>query len=188
MENTKTKIVMYDDPNIVQLKEVKGWVGKDGRFYGNNEHLARHANSTHKKCECGNIMVKGYSYCNDCSTKKAKENFLKLPIGEWDGKSMMCEYNGERFFSDMDEVIEYLEDNDILPEDAEIVLCEKQVFLNEVNFDELNEEYCTEENGASYYHPEIAEKVEELNELIRKAEPKLWFRTNKRVVIQDYLN
>jgi len=50
------------------------------------------------------------------------------------------------------------------------MLCTQDVNISEVNIDELNEEYMTEDGEGVYkYHPKIADKVEELNELIRKA-------------------
>ena len=97
---------------------------------------------------------------------------------------MMCERYGEKFFSDLEEVYEYCEDNEIEIEDLELMLCRKEVGISQINIDELNEKYYDQnDNGVSHYHPEIAKKVEELNELIRSAEPKLWFQTNKRIKI-----
>jgi len=93
----------------------------------------------------------------------------------------------ENFFSDMDDVLCYCEDNEIDIKDLDLRHCEKRVDISEINIDEMNEEYCTNDGelGVSHYHPEIADKVAELNELIRNAEPKLWFQTNKRIKIEE---
>jgi hypothetical protein len=100
---------------------------------------------------------------------------------------MMCERYGDRFFSDMEDVLEYCEDNDIELDDLELMHCEKKMYISEINIDELNEEYSDQnENGVSHYHPDIAKKVDELNELIRNSEPKLWFQTNKRIKFNKY--
>lgn len=181
------KIILFDEPNLVEYRtNLEGWTGPDNLYYGKGEEgeiRARYANSTHRKCECGEIYSKS-SFCRPCSDKKSKENFLKLEEVEWDGESMMCERYGDRFFSDMDEVLEYCEENEIEIEDLELMHCEKSVKISEINIDELNEEYGTEDGrGVSEWHPEIAEKVKELNELIRNTEPKLWFQTNKRIKI-----
>ena len=98
---------------------------------------------------------------------------------------MMCINNDDKFFYSMDEVIEYCEDEEIDIKDLELMHCEKQVRISEVNLDELNEEYCTEDESLSDFHPELAAKCEELNELIRKTEPKIWFQTNKRIKIKN---
>lgn len=186
MEKTE-EIRMFDDPNLVEYRtDLEGWTGPDGLYHGKGDkgkERAIYANYTHKRCECGGLTKKNWSCCDKCNAKKSKENFEKKEQVEWDGVSMMCLYNDDKFFSDMDEVLEYCEDEELEIGDLKLMHCEKQVNISEVNIDELNEEYYTEQNdgGVSYYHPEIAEKVEELNKLIRKAEPKIWFQTNKRI-------
>lgn len=186
-----TEIKLYDDPNLVEYRtDLEGWTGADKLYYGKGkegEHRARYANATHKKCECGNVYPKN-EWCNVCSENKKYANLMRLEEIEWDGESMMCIRGDNRFFSDMDEVLDYCESNDVEPEELELMHCEKQVRISEVNIDELNEECMTEDGeGVSHYYPEIADKVEELNELIRNAEPKLWFSTNKRIKITDDL-
>jgi len=179
----KVKVVMFDEPDLVEYRaNLEGWTGPDGLYYGkgnDGERRARYANCTHKKCKCGDIFDKN-SYCKSCNEKSAKDRFNKLEAIEWDGMSMMA--SSDIFFSCMTGVFEYCVDNEINLEDLELMHCELQVNISEINIDELNEEYMTEDGkGVSYYHPEISEKVEELNELIRNTKPKLWFQTNKRI-------
>lgn len=184
----ETKIILFDDPDIVQHRtDLKGWTGADGLYHGTGElgeRRARYANSTHKKCDCGEVMEKNWMKCSKCREVSAKEDFEKIEQIEWDGESAMCLYQGDEFFFDMESVHEYCEYSDVDIKDIQLMHCEKQVDLAEVNIDELNEEYMTEDGeGVSHYHPEIAAKAEELNELIRNAEPKLWFQVNKRIKV-----
>lgn len=96
----------------------------------------------------------------------------------------MCLWEDDKFFSDMDDVYQYCEDNDIDPADIQLILCEKRHGISEVNIDELNEEYTTEDGlGVSHFHPDIAQKVEELNKLIRETKPSLWFESDKRIIV-----
>ena len=188
MADTKEELTLIDDPNIVEYRtDIKGWTGQDGKYYGHGdegERRARYANATHKKCECGNIIEKTRGQCGACWDKKRRENFEKLEVIEWDGESMMCIYQDDTFFSDMDEVHEYCENNDVDIRDLELMHCERLTSLPPINIDELNEEY-TDQNGegVSHYHPEIAAKVEELNKMLENIEPKLWFGTNKRIKV-----
>lgn len=188
MDEVKEEFRFFDDPNLVEYRtNLEGWTGPDGLYHGKGaegERRARYANSTHTKCDCGNIIEKTRSKCQSCISKSSKEYFLKLEEVEWDGKSMMCLRHDNQFFSEMEDVIEYCEDNDIDIQDLELMHCEKQVNISEINIDELNEEYCTEDEYLSDFHPEIAAKVEELNELIKKTEPRLWFGTNKRIKLE----
>ncbi len=182
------EIIMYDADGIVEHRtDISGWVGKNGNFYGKSEDMARYANSTHKTCDCGNIMSKGWTKCEGCRAKSALERFMALEGVEWDGEAMMCTHDDDRFFRDWDEAVSYCYDNEILPKDLKLVLCKKDIRISEINIDELNEEYCTEDESLSDFHPEIAKKVDELNELIRNTEPTLWFATNKRIIIPEDL-
>ena len=185
----KKEKIIYDSDGIVEYRtNIEGWVGKDGRFYGKDEHSARYANCTHVKCDCGNIMSRGYTKCDTCRSSAVWDKFLALESIEWDGKSMMATYDDDKFFRDWDDVYEYCYDNEISPDTLKLVICHKDNRLREVNIDELNEEYCDEDGrGVSEFHPEIARKAAELNELIRNAEPLLWFADNKRIVIPKAL-
>lgn len=82
---------MYDDPTIVEIKEVKGFVGKDGKFYGQDDNLSRYANSTHRKCEsCENICRREWNVCQDCTKLKSHEEFEKLESVVWDEENPLC--------------------------------------------------------------------------------------------------
>lgn len=182
----KTNKIMEKEillPEDVKLEKVNMdlWKCPDGKHFGiKKEEEARHHVSTHKKCGCGNVIGKHYVRCSSCSSTLYHKRYMELEEVEWDGKSAMCV--DDKFFFDMDEVHEYCDDLEINIKDLELVICEKSVHISEVNIDEMNEEYCTEDgDGVSHYHPEIAAKVEELNDLIRNATPKLWFGTDKRV-------
>ena len=182
------EIRIYDDPNLVEYRKgIEGWTGPDGLYYGKGkegEERARYANATHKHCKCGALMPKYSVICDSCSYEKNEDKFLKLEEVEWDGESMMCEWDGDNFFSDMDDVYYFCEDQEVDIKDLRLVMCEKRVDISFVDIDELNEDYSDQDgNGVSHYHPEIAKKVDELNELIKNAEPKLWFPTKKRIKI-----
>jgi len=152
----KEKERFFDDPNLVEYRtNLEGWTGPDGLYYGKGElgeQRARYANSTHRKCgKCGNSYTKN-SYCTPCGEKESKERFLKLEVVEWDGVSMMA--SEDNFFSDMEEVIYYCEDNEIDINDLELMHCEKELNISEVNIDELNEECMTEGGeGVSEHYP-----------------------------------
>jgi hypothetical protein len=177
------KKIMYESNQAAEYRtNIQGWVSSEGRFFGSDEHMARWHGSTHKICECGNEMSKGWTICESCRTKKADEEFNLLEEVEWDGVSMISIYHDDRFFSDIGDVYEYCEEEEIDIKDLKLVICKKSVNISEVNIDELNEEYTTEDGrGVSDFHPEIADKVSELNELIRNAKPTIWFATNKRI-------
>ena len=44
-------VIMYDSPEAASIKTITGWVSSAGRFWGDNEHMARYDGSTHMKCK-----------------------------------------------------------------------------------------------------------------------------------------
>ena len=117
MKNTDKEVIMFDSPDLVEYRtNLEGWTGPDRLYYGKGEEgerRARHANCTHKLCECGKVMDKTHSMCRDCINEMQDKRFKKLDEIEWDGESYMCLYHDNRFFGDMDEVFEYCDDEDI---------------------------------------------------------------------------
>ena len=61
----KMEQLLYNDEKSARFVEgIKGWVDKDGRFFGNDklsEHMARYSSCTHIVCGCGEIMPKGWT-------------------------------------------------------------------------------------------------------------------------------
>lgn len=50
--NMKTeKIVMMDSDEAASIQTVTGWVDRQGRFWGGDEHQARWCGATHRKCK-----------------------------------------------------------------------------------------------------------------------------------------
>ena len=180
-------IIILGDESVIEYRtNIEGWVGKNGLYYGRseaNKQTALYANSTHRKCSCGELY-RINSYCSSCSSKKTINRFLALEEIEYDGESYLVTYDNDTFFSDLDGAYEYCYENDIEIADLMLVQCEKKFKFSRVNIDEINEEYCTEDETLSDFHPEIAQKVKELNELLDKTESKIWFATNKRIKIK----
>lgn len=194
MADKTEEIIMFDAENIVEYRtNLEGWTGKDNLYHGKGkegEKRARLANSTHKKCpNCSGIVEHRHS-CQSCYNISDKDRFLSKEAIEWDGESMMCNYDSDEFFSDMDEVWDHCQSNDDDFTTIRLIHCEKKVKISEINIDEMNEEYCTNDGdlGVSHYHPEIAKKVDELNNLIENAKPVIWFPTNKRISFDSLKN
>lgn len=188
-KKVKEKIILFDEPGLVVYRtDLRGWSGPNNLYYGDGEEgerRARYGNCTHRRCTCGEIYPKD-GFCRTCSSKKSQENFLLLEAVPWDEKSTMCFRNDDVFFQDMNEFIEWCIENEV--EDMstiQLMLCEQKFVFTEVNIDELNEEYTDGELGVSHYHPDVAQKVAELNTLLRETKSQLWFPTNKRIIIPD---
>lgn len=170
MENLKEKeIILPEDDRAAKLTTVKGWVSRSGRFWGNDERMARWEGSTHKKCECGQLMGRDYTRCHECQDKKSIEAYYKMPFKEWDGKVALYDDASDRYFFDEESVREYHEDEGLELKDARLIICEPN-YLRTIEYDYWDD--CLPEDGD--LPEELVELVEKVNEYCRKSKPISW--------------
>jgi hypothetical protein len=172
--STKDKtVILPNDPTAATLQTVTGWVSRDGRFYGDDERLARWAGSTHVKCdECDAVMEKLWIKCRKCREKKAHEAYLKFPEKEWDGVSPLALHDTDTYFWDWGDVVSYAEDTNQNPSNLCLVFCTpiKPALLdaNEMFCDQLAEDGEVEDDA-------ILAAIEALNQAIKNAKPFSWY-------------
>ncbi len=169
----KEKIIMYDSPEAATYKTgIEGWVSGTGLFFGKNESSARYSGCTHQKCECGNVMGKGWTKCDECRHKAAVERFDKLPFREWDGKEPICTWDGDRYFFSEDDLISYMEDDeDNMLSEINLLICEPN------HWRQLDYDYWSDgrpENDDGDLPKELEAALKNLNEVIKKLPPQSW--------------
>jgi hypothetical protein len=134
--DNKAKEIMYDSPEAATYrKDIEGWVSADGFYCGKGEQgerMARYRGATHTRCECGNVIkMRTYTSCDECRRKKEVENYNKLPFREYDG-DLTVTWDGDTYFRDEDELLEYLEDNEL--DEIDLLYCEKNEWM-EIPYD-----------------------------------------------------
>lgn len=117
------KQIMHDSPEAASIQTVTGWVSSTGRFWGKDEHMARYEGSTHKRCECGEVIAGGNTRCSACQGKYNIERYNALPYRDWDHASAVYDEVSDRYFFGEDELIEYLEEEEVKPEDLRLLIC-----------------------------------------------------------------
>jgi len=181
MNDTK-EIILNTEPNIVEYRtNIEGWVGKDGRFYGKDKDQAIYGNSTHKKCDEGHIYRKSWINCPDCEEAKKPSKYLQLDFKEWDSETPLCLFDDDKYFFAIDDIEDYLDTEDLNPEDLQLVIC-KPNYLWEIQTDYWEDVYPEDRDLEDVASKELISKINELNELIRKESAVSWkagkFRTN----------
>lgn len=174
--------IMYASDDAAQRVTVTGWRSRSGRFYGDDEHLARWDGCTHKVCACGAEMERIYTICRSCADKKRLEKYEAMPFKEWDGETPLTLYDDDEFFWNEDDVLDYCERCDISLEDLRLVICEPN-YAREIEPDDFYQDDLPEDQSISDVYPDLANAIEKVNELIRKKEkPLSWgggrFRTS----------
>lgn len=166
---TEQKIVMYESDEAAQLKTVTGWVSRDGRFFGNDEHIARFAGATHKLCECGKVAKISYIRCRECQHKVDVDLYNAMPFKEWDQETFVYSKACDKYFNDPSDIDEYCQENEIKPCDLMLVICEPN------SFGYINPEYWENELSEDGELPEELEVgVNKINELIQTLPPASW--------------
>jgi hypothetical protein len=188
MGNAKEeKVVMFDSPEAARRVEQWGWKSRDGIFYpGDNpssEHGARWSGCTHQTCECGNTYVKGHVRCDSCQSKKDTDEYLALPIEEWDGEGPVCTYKDDRFFFDEESLLEWMSDLEFDAKEmgegrptVQLVKCESRG-LSIVDEDH----WCDELPEEGELPDDIAVALDQLNKVINDSTYKVWWPGKVRI-------
>ena len=178
--------ILYNSEESAQPATMNGWVSADGHFWVNKddekfaEHHARWGGCTHLICECGNEHDKHWTCCTECLNKKSMERYNKKPFEEYKGQPV-CIYGTDDYFFNQDDIDYYMDNNEITDKKTlKLVVCEP-CYMREFEVDDI---YADELPDDLYIHdvaPNIADKIEELNLLIRKERPILsWVGGKKR--------
>lgn len=179
MKKEEQKIVLYDSHEAATyVTNIEGWVSANKHFYGKGElgeRLARQDGYTHKKCECGNIFEKKwvYSVCEDCRRKGDYERFLNLPYKEWDGVEFVREYDGDKFFWDLESLQEYMYENDL--DEIDLYIC------SPVHYNLIDTETVADGSHEDW-EPCIAleQKIKEFNDFLKTLSPHSWTHSKIR--------
>jgi hypothetical protein len=157
------KIILYDSPEAAEIKTITGWVSANGHYWGKDEHMARYDGSTHKKCECGEVIEKN-SYCRKCFDKKKIEKFHKMERIPWDGETPLYSNALQSFIWSVDDLDYLKEENDMTDADLKLVICEPH-YAKPVNAIDHFESDLPED--ADDIPAELQEAFDELNQRIK---------------------
>ncbi|MGV8860422.1 MAG: hypothetical protein ACOH2O_11385 [Pseudomonas sp.] len=115
-------VVMYESPEAASIKTVTGGVSADGRFFGQDENLARFCGATHRRCEnsLDHPIYKVRSYCAQCHEESRQAKFAAMPVKEWSGEPLVI-FDGDQYFFDSDSLRDFIIDSEI--ELADLQLC-----------------------------------------------------------------
>lgn len=173
MTKQDKKIIMAESDEAASIQTVTGWVSSTGRFWGNDERMARYDGSTHKICEENPVhgIVEQRSWCKQCRAEKMDKRWQEMPKEPFAPDVLPVHvFDSDRYFFLADELAEWLEEHNIKPEEVRLTKCEPkypdQVDPNDIYADDLPED--GEIDG------DLWEAFEALNEVIKKSKPLSW--------------
>ena len=175
------QVIMYDAPEAASLQTVTGWVTADGRFFGQDENLARFCGATHRRCENNpdHQVHEIRGYCAQCYSEKRAKVFAAMPTKDWAGEPLV-NFDGARYFFDADSLRDYLIDSAVNLADLRLCICEpnmpQELDPNDIFCDDLPED-------GEIHDDQLLAAFDLLNEVIRKAEPLSWSQGKFAVVL-----
>ena len=182
---TKKPTIMYESPESasIQTVTVTGWVASNGRFWGNDERMARYDGSTHRQCEKNpaHPVYETGNYCRACRDEQMQAKFDALPRKEWDGDTPLVVFDDDRYFFDAESLRDYLQDEGIAPADIQLVFC-VPTHAREID---PNEHFCDDLPEDGEVSAELCAAFEALNAIIRKEPPLSWSEGKVAAVLPD---
>jgi hypothetical protein len=121
-DKDKEAVILPTDERAAFIGTARGWISRDGRFYGDDERMARWAGSTHSLCECGKVMPREYLKCGACRDKADEERFQSCPAQPWDGTSPVFSDARDEFFTGLDDAESALDVGETLA-DLRLLIC-----------------------------------------------------------------
>lgn len=183
---TDKKIIMYESPEAATLQTVTGWVAANGQFWGNDERMARFCGSTHRLCNVNpaHPVHETNGYCHACRDERIKAEWDAMPRRVWDEIEPVVIYDTDRYFFDAESLRDYLFDNSIEIDDAQLVFC----VPNKAQQIDPNEHFCDDLYEDGEVSAELAAAFEVLNEVIKREQPLSWSPGKERAVLPaDFL-
>lgn len=162
--------------------DIKGWVSRHGRYYGQDERTARYDGCTHVICDCGQPVERGRLRCHPCQRKYDEARWLALPLIEWDGETPLVLHRDDRYFFSPDDVYDFADEHDLKVSELRLVVCEPNYVR------QVDEDYWIDELPEDGELPVWLEKaMDALNEVIaaHENEPLSWSAGKQRVVLPD---
>lgn len=175
------QIIAYDSPEAASIQTVTGWVSRAGRFFGNDEHMARYDGCTHRPCgKCGEL-IPTHSYCRDCHAKAKQEKYEAMPRADWNGADMLYSEAHDEWFQDCDRLAEYCDEHECTPKELCLIIA-VPVYASEIDALEHYSDDLPEDGDLP---PEIEEAFAKLNEVIRASKSVLSWLPGKFAATDD---
>lgn len=192
------KIILPSSPEAAQLKTIEVWVSRLGGVYENNalgERDARHMGATHRQCKnpqhpptFKNLL------CKICADDEKTRKYNEMEGKPWDGVLPICPIDGDEYFYDYDDLVDYLA-GCITPEypdlnsmkelitGLKLVHCKKN-FFSEIDACDLFESDLRGLEEAEV-PDELLNAVDGVNEIIRAQGHCSYSPSNVKIIFDD---
>ncbi len=178
---SESKVILDSSDEAAKfVTGISGWVSSDGRFYGDDERLARWAGCTHKKCpNCDGIYERS-SWCKPCQEKKNIDKFNSLEKKQWDGDTPLALNDGDEYFFSAEDLHDFIDEHQLNLADLQLVLC-KPVEMSLIDESQLLDDLHEDAELTD----EVAEALKVLNSAIQKHPTSCWEHDKYAAIVTD---
>lgn len=142
---------------------------------------------THVDCKtCGIEFKKQFTHskiCSACWNKDEYDKFYAKPLARTDYKGMIYDQHTDKYFQDLDDVIEYYEEDEISLDNAMLLTTVESSF-NHIDIEQISEESVHEDWDPS---DELLIKIDEFNRFLDTQKTRTVFPCDTRLDISYYL-
>ncbi|MGM8922553.1 hypothetical protein ACS6O0_06695 [Enterobacter hormaechei subsp. steigerwaltii] len=185
--NMKTeKIVMMDSDEAASILTVTGWVDRQGRYWGSDEHQARWCGATHRKCKNkpGEHPIHStHGYCEECHRESRQAKFATFEREVWAGEPLVI-FDDDQYFFDAESLADYCYEHSLLPSELQLMICEPN-YPPEFDLEQHCEEIMPD--GDDYYclPQAVRDAAEALNKALKESAPVSWSASNRVAIVSD---
>ena len=171
--STKNTIA-YESDEAASIQTVTGWVSADGQFWGGDEHMARFVGSTHRTCgrNPSHGSYETRAWCKKCREEHINAQYTAMPREPYDGRPVTL-YDSDEYFFDADGLRDWLRDNEIDPNDVQLVFCEPNRAAEIDPLDHFAED-LPEDGDEGVFSARLIDAFDALNAAIRDEPPLSW--------------
>jgi hypothetical protein len=176
MKNKKMekKVILPEDAEKL-IEEVQSPTYKvNGQIY-HKKSSAIYSVITHNKCECGNLMERGWTSCQQCRLDKRNKVYDAMSFMEWDGNVPLVLFDSDEYFFGVDEIYDYIYTNELDTDEIDelkFVICSPNR-LRMIDYDYWSD-YFPEDYDPERQDPELVKKLDEFNSFLQSYKPISW--------------
>ncbi|MDD5511955.1 MAG: hypothetical protein PHI12_14300 [Dehalococcoidales bacterium] len=174
-------VVLFDSNEAAQYRtNISGWVSRHGHLCC-DERAARYDGCTHTLCEdCSQPIAKGRLVCTECWDKRQIKKYEAMPKAEWNEKGMLYSDAADKYFSDWDEIEEFIEEEGGTIEGLRLIIC-KPHYLPLLDSSDFG---CDDLAEDGELPDAVIDAIAKFNEVIYSIGPVSWTPGNKAAHIR----
>lgn len=181
-ENQKEIILPEDAEKMIE--EVQRPMFAVNGYVYHSKSSAIYSVITHNKCECGNLMKKGWTACDECRFKKRNDHYNSMSFMEWDGETPLVLFDSDVYFFSEEDIYEYIYENELDKDqidELKFVLCSPNR-LSTIELDYWSD-YFPEDYDPERHDPELVKKLDEFNSFLESYKPISWSESKFRTKV-----